>query len=114
VGIPWAAGGVYNYFHKDILSYFPCKTIDASNHPFKDLIWVDIYGLDAALNLSGFACGRAQALAPDWPRLRAIELHSKIDFGLRKWRHHNLKQWEHRLQLLIKDPLHFLRKLFRF
>jgi len=54
-GIPWAGGGVYNYFHKDILAYFPCETIAETHHPFSDVIWVDIDRLDAVLNSPAFA-----------------------------------------------------------
>lgn len=58
-GIPWAGGGVYNYFHKGILSYFPCKAIVETHHPFSDLIWVDIENLDVVLDSPGFTvcCG---------------------------------------------------------
>jgi hypothetical protein len=54
-GEAWAGGGVYNYFHKDVLSYFPCKVIFEADHPFSDTLLVDIDSLDVALYSSGFA-----------------------------------------------------------
>jgi len=56
-GDAWAGGGVYNYFHKGVLVYFPCKAIVENHHPFSDAIWVDIESLDVALNSPAFAGG---------------------------------------------------------
>ena len=48
-GAMWAGGGIYNHFHKDLLSYFPCKAIAEAPHPYSDAIAVDIGDLDIFL-----------------------------------------------------------------
>jgi hypothetical protein len=38
----WAGGGVYNDFHKQLISYFQANTIAITHHPYSDQITVDL------------------------------------------------------------------------
>lgn len=56
---------------------------------------------------------RAQVVAPDWPRLRALERRSQHLFPWREWKDRHLSPWSHRARLAVAQPLHYPRKLVR-
>jgi hypothetical protein len=54
---------------------------------------------------------RAQVVAPDWPRLRALEQRSQRLFPWREWTSRHITPWRDRAQLALTRPLHYPRKL---
>jgi SAM-dependent methyltransferase len=56
---------------------------------------------------------RIQVLEPDWPRLRAKQLHSQRDFAWREWRGQHLSPWSRRMRRAFRHLLHYPRKLLR-
>jgi SAM-dependent methyltransferase len=56
---------------------------------------------------------RTIVVAPDWPKLRAMERRSQRLFPWREWKFQNLSPWARRARLALTHPWHYPRKLIR-
>jgi len=55
-GAYWDGGGVYNDFHRQLISYFPATTLEIKYHPYSDQINVDLSRLGEHIMTTALFC----------------------------------------------------------
>ncbi len=101
---------IANCFYPVIACHLPCTFhLRYSFDAFCKALGLEVLGPCEGSHATIYR--RAQVLAPDWPRLRAMEQRSQRLFPWREWRSRHITPWRTRAQLAVTHPLHYPRKL---
>jgi SAM-dependent methyltransferase len=103
---------IANCFYPEILCHLPCTFhLRHSVNDFCRALGLEVLG--PCKSSHAIMYRRTSVAEPDWPRLRAMELHSKRLFPWREWKARHLNSWARRVRLTVAEPLHYPRKLAR-